>query len=136
MEKTDLALDVITSKVCEIARKAGAYMREERKKFSLSAVERKHDHDYVSYVDKSSERMIVAQLQALMPAAGFVTEEGSAQYQLRYQFLCDCSSSTCILILTSREDTRHMHGEYLTRETRICNEAQRTAISFFHLGIS
>ena len=34
--------------VCEIARKAGAYIREERRKFSLERVERKHAHDYVS----------------------------------------------------------------------------------------
>jgi myo-inositol-1(or 4)-monophosphatase len=81
METGRIALDVITAKVCVIAREAGAYMREERKKFSLSAVERKHEHDYVSYVDKSSEKMIVAQLKALLPEAGFVTEEGSAQYQ-------------------------------------------------------
>ena len=40
--------------VCEIARRAGAYIREERRKFSLERVERKHAHDYVSYVDKGS----------------------------------------------------------------------------------
>ena len=65
--------------VCEIARRVGGYIREERKKFSLESVERKHAHDYVSYVDKGSERLIVAALKELLPEAGFITEEQTAQ---------------------------------------------------------
>ena len=64
--------------VCGIARQAGAYIREERSKFSLESVERKHAHDYVSYVDKGSEDLIVSALRQLLPEAGFITEEGSA----------------------------------------------------------
>lgn len=64
--------------VCEIARRAGAYIREERRKFSLERVERKHAHDYVSYVDKGSEQLIVSALRELLPEAGFITEEGLA----------------------------------------------------------
>ena len=44
----------MTLAVCDIAKSAGSYIREERKKFSLQEVERKHAHDYVSYVDKGS----------------------------------------------------------------------------------
>ena len=53
-------LEKYTLSVCEIARRAGAYIREERRKFSLERVERKHAHDYVSYVDKGSEKLIVS----------------------------------------------------------------------------
>jgi len=42
-------------------------------------VERKHAHDYVSYVDKGSERLIVSALRELLPEAGFITEEQTAQ---------------------------------------------------------
>ena len=73
----DIQLEQITLSVCEIARRAGSYIREERKKFSLESVERKHAHDYVSYVDKGSERLIVSALQELLPEAGFITEEGT-----------------------------------------------------------
>ena len=59
----------MTLAVCDIA---------ERRKFSLSQVERKHAHDYVSYVDKGSETRIVTALRQLLPEAGFITEEGSA----------------------------------------------------------
>ena len=65
--------------VCEVARRAGAYIKEERKKFSLESVERKHAHDYVSYVDKGSEKLIVSALRELLPEAGFITEEGITQ---------------------------------------------------------
>ena len=76
--REEMDLEKLTLAVCEIARRAGAYIREERKKFSLERVERKHAHDYVSYVDKGSEQLIVAALQELLPEAGFITEEGTA----------------------------------------------------------
>ena len=75
-QKIDLERCTLT--VCEIARRAGAYIREERSKFSLESVERKHAHDYVSYVDKGSERLIVSALRELLPEAGFITEEGTS----------------------------------------------------------
>ena len=68
----------LTLAVCEIARQAGAYIKGEREKFSLESVKRKHAHDYVSYVDKGSEKLIVAALKELLPDAGFITEEGLA----------------------------------------------------------
>jgi len=71
-------LKTMTLAVCDIAKSAGSYIREERQKFSLSQVERKHAHDYVSYVDKGSETRIVTALRQLLPEAGFITEEGSA----------------------------------------------------------
>ena len=77
MEEKDL--EKYTLAVCEIARQAGAYIKEERRKFSLDSVERKHAHDYVSYVDKGSERLIVSALRELLPEAGFITEEGTAE---------------------------------------------------------
>ena len=77
MEEKDL--EKYTLAVCEIARQAGAYIREERRKFSFDSVERKHAHDYVSYVDKGSERLIVNALRELLPEAGFITEEGTAE---------------------------------------------------------
>lgn len=70
-------LENITIKVREIALQAGAFLRNERSTFDYSKVEKKNAHDYVSYVDKESERRIVAQLHELVPEAGFIAEEGS-----------------------------------------------------------
>ena len=71
-------LETITRLVCNIAREAGSYIKKERVNFSVDKVERKHAHDYVSYVDKGSEQMIVKALSEILPEAGFITEEGSA----------------------------------------------------------
>ena len=63
---------------CRIAREAGAYIRQERKGFSTERVERKHAHDYVSYVDKGSEMLIVKALRELLSESVFITEEATA----------------------------------------------------------
>lgn len=74
----DFDLHALCFEVQKIAREAGAYLKEEREKFDWSRVEEKSAHNYVSYVDKESERRIVDRLAALLPSAGFITEEGSA----------------------------------------------------------
>ncbi len=73
-------LEKLTKEVCVVAQRAGNYIAEERKRFDDRQIERKHAHDYVSYVDKSSEQIIVESLRQLLPEAGFITEEGSATY--------------------------------------------------------
>ena len=76
-----LDLKQLTGDVCRIATEAGHFLKEERKNFRRESVVEKHAHDYVSYVDKESEVRIVKALSALLPEAGFITEEGSATYQ-------------------------------------------------------
>ena len=73
-------LEQLTRLVCQVAREAGFYIKKERASFSVEKVERKHAHDYVSYVDKGSEQMIVKALRELLPEAGFITEEGLATH--------------------------------------------------------
>lgn len=73
-------LESLTKQVVEVARRAGDFIRQERVRFNANRVERKHAHDYVSYVDKQSEQFIVSALRELLPEAGFVTEEGVATY--------------------------------------------------------
>lgn len=75
-----LNLPELTEKVRVLAVRTGNFIREERGKFCRARVEKKHTHDYVSYVDKESERRIVTCLRELLPEAGFITEEGSAGF--------------------------------------------------------
>ena len=53
----------------------GAFIREEREKFSLSDVRHKGQNDLVSYVDTEAEKAIVKRLSDVFPEAGFITEE-------------------------------------------------------------
>lgn len=69
----------LLKEVCSLAVETGHYQAVQRKTFHMEAVESKHSHDYVSYVDKESERMIVTKLQKMLPEAGFITEEGTTK---------------------------------------------------------
>lgn len=72
-------LQSILSDVKELAVKVGTFIAEQRVSFDLDRVESKHSHDYVSYVDKNSEQMIVARLKEILPEAGFITEEKTVE---------------------------------------------------------
>jgi myo-inositol-1(or 4)-monophosphatase len=77
-------------KVADIARKAGAFIMAERDNFSASKVEVKGRNDFVSYVDKGAERIIVDELKQLLPEAAFVAEEGTeAREDARYRWVID-----------------------------------------------
>ncbi len=69
----------LTQEVCRIACEAGKYLREEQQKLHAEQVERKHAHDYVSYVDRTCEELVVAGLKSLLPEASFLTEEGTTE---------------------------------------------------------
>ena len=108
MEEKDL--EKYTLAVCEIARQAGAYIREERRKFSLDSVERKHAHDYVSYVDKGSERLIVSALRELLPEAGFITEEGTADVSRSEE--CGVRSERLLWVVDPLDGTTNFIHQY------------------------
>jgi myo-inositol-1(or 4)-monophosphatase len=56
-------------------RKAGEFIRVQRKAFDRTVVEHKGFNDLVSYVDKEAEQMLVEGLDKISPVAGFITEE-------------------------------------------------------------
>ena len=62
---------------CEIANQAGDFIRKEASAFSTKSVEVKGLNNFVSYVDKGAEEMIIAGLQKILPEAGFIAEEGT-----------------------------------------------------------
>ena len=70
--------NALSLQVADIARRAGQFIRQEAANFDLASVEHKGLHDMVSYVDQQSERQLVDELHALLPEAGFITEEGTA----------------------------------------------------------
>ena len=70
-------LDEITRQMAEIAGEAGAFIKKESPGFDIRKAEKKGFNDFVSYVDKGSEKIIVDMLKRVIPDAGFVTEEGT-----------------------------------------------------------
>lgn len=80
----------VCRKTISVAVEAGRLIKTERAKFRKEAVETKGLHDFVSYVDRASERLIVSQLMGLIPDAGFITEEGTVKTEeKRYRWVID-----------------------------------------------
>jgi myo-inositol-1(or 4)-monophosphatase len=75
--------------VINIAKTAGDFIRQERSHFSKDRIEKKGLNDMVSYVDKTSEQMIVAELKKLIPDPGFIVEENSAEGKKEYNWIVD-----------------------------------------------
>ncbi len=69
----------LTENVGAVTREVGAFILAEAKRFTPDKIEFKGLNDLVSYVDKTAERMLVGQLSTILPAAGFITEEGTTQ---------------------------------------------------------
>lgn len=76
-----MELGELSSKVAEVARKTGAYLKEAQKNFNRSQVEIKSKNALVSDVDRSAEKLIVKELRSLVPEAAFLTEEQTTKQQ-------------------------------------------------------
>lgn len=95
-------LKSISEELEKIAREAGGFIRNEVKNFDISKAEVKGLNNFVSYVDKSAEEIVVKRLRGLLPEAGFRTEEETAVQSrgARYCWVVDPLDGT----------TNFMHG--------------------------
>lgn len=83
-------LEEITTKVIEVSKQAGAFIRQERTTFAADKIEYKGLNDLVSYVDKTAEEIIVKGLEEILPEAGFITEEQTTtRLGERYNWIID-----------------------------------------------
>ena len=73
-----MQLDIITKQVVNISRAVGHFIKNEVDKLEVTDIEEKGLHDLVTYVDKESERMLVAELGKILPEAGFIAEENAS----------------------------------------------------------
>ncbi len=80
----------ICDEIENAARESAAFILKESKVFDISRAEKKGLNDFVSYVDKGSEKMLVERLTILIPQAGFIVEEGtSSKKGLKYNWVID-----------------------------------------------
>jgi myo-inositol-1(or 4)-monophosphatase len=85
------------------AAEAGTFIRQEAEVFDINCTERKGLNDFVSYVDKGAEKLLVEKLSVILPDAGFITEEGtSTKIGVRYCWVIDPLDGT----------TNFLHGFY------------------------
>lgn len=74
----DVNLENLCQDVCTLTKEVGSFIRNERKKFSTDHIEIKGKNDFVSYVDKKSEAILVEKLSLFLPSSGFIAEEGTS----------------------------------------------------------
>lgn len=73
-----MELDIITKQVVNLSKAVGKTIKDESNKIKSSDIESKGIHDFVTYVDKQSEKIIVQELGKILPEAGFIAEEDSS----------------------------------------------------------
>jgi len=68
-------LENLTREVCSLALLTGDFLRQEIRQLHSNDIETKGVHNFVTYVDKESERRLVEKLSVLLPGSGFIAEE-------------------------------------------------------------
>ena len=71
-------IEEIGRQATALVKEVGRFIKEQRAQFDASKIEHKGLHDYVSYVDKTSERQLVDGLSKILPGSGFIVEENTA----------------------------------------------------------
>jgi myo-inositol-1(or 4)-monophosphatase len=72
-------LSAIEKNVMEVCREVGDFIAREGASFDRGRIEQKEGfNNLVSYVDKESEKKLVAALSKIFPGAGFIGEEGAS----------------------------------------------------------
>ncbi len=95
-------LPLLERDVIELCTEVGEFMKKENEGFDLSKIEQKGSFsNLVSYVDKESEKRLVARLSELLPGSGFLAEEGTELVGTNdYQWIIDPLDGT----------TNYLHG--------------------------
>lgn len=95
-------IDTICTKVQQIARSTGEYLKSEQAKLAKSEIELKSTRNYVTYIDKEAENQLVQGLKKILPEAGFLTEEETVEYEKKeYTWILDPLDGT----------TNFVHGD-------------------------
>ena len=76
-DETKMDLENLCAQVKNLAIDTGYFILNEQKRFSSEDIQSKGVHNYVTYVDTTSEEKLVTGLKILLPEAGFIAEEGT-----------------------------------------------------------
>jgi myo-inositol-1(or 4)-monophosphatase len=74
-------LNRICDELIRISREVGKFIKHEQSRLGSQNIEEKGKNDFVTYVDKASETLLVSELSALLPGCGFITEEETIEQE-------------------------------------------------------
>lgn len=80
LQQNNMNLELITQEVIKVSEEAALFIKKELYTFNDSKIEYKDSNNLVSYVDKTAEEILVKGLAEILPEAGFITEEGTADH--------------------------------------------------------
>ena len=72
-------LEKLTTEAIEVVKETGKFITREKEGFMISSIESKGTHNFVTHVDKGAEEKLVKGLSELLPASGFIAEEGTGK---------------------------------------------------------
>lgn len=78
MPATTPSVSSLDSEIQSVIRTAGAFARQEFEVFDFDSVKYKAENDPFTYVDVTTEEMLIEGLKPLIPGAGFTTEEAAS----------------------------------------------------------
>jgi myo-inositol-1(or 4)-monophosphatase len=83
-------LELITKQVVNLTRAVGTTLRHDMRNLKPSDIHTKGPNDFVTFIDKNSEKRLVSELFRILPEAGFIAEE-SIEYPRKetYNWLID-----------------------------------------------
>ncbi len=94
-------LEFIAEHVIKLSKATGQYIVSEWRKLSEEKIETKGMNDFVTFVDKNSEKKLVEGLREILPDAGFIVEEDTVQKKgAKYNWIVDPLDGT----------TNYIHG--------------------------
>lgn len=97
----DLNLEILTNQVIQLTKVITGYLKKEITTLGSQAIEIKGLHNFVTYVDKTAEEMIMDALAEMLPEAGFIAEENQdTKKGERYNWVIDPLDGT----------TNYIHG--------------------------
>lgn len=75
--------------VCDLCIDVGVFVKQQTDILETSQIEFKGRHDMVSYIDRSAEEKIIAELKKLLPESGFIAEESGEMIAEKYNWIID-----------------------------------------------
>ncbi|MEI6574733.1 MAG: inositol monophosphatase family protein [Bacteroidota bacterium] len=82
--------ELICKEVESLVRQAGQFIQEAASQFRSGDIETKSENNFVSWVDKGAEQMLVEGLRKILPGSGFIVEESTTTEEiLEYTWIID-----------------------------------------------
>ncbi len=86
----ELNLEKICKQVTELTAETGKFLLQKVNEIKQNDIQVKGLHDFVTYVDQASEKMLIAKLSEILPDTGFIAEEKTvAHSDHEYQWVVD-----------------------------------------------